>query len=662
MRFLAPLTVTVMLASVAAPAGAGQLPHYGSLPRSTGGGLQGASVPQVPDLQPQAAPVPQLPAQKPATTAAVCGTPVPPPAALPPGGSPPVVYALGPCFTVQGGSSAVEPATYLFYIQTRPSRPSQGVWVSYDEKSVLDDFTRLWNTGFLDDLSIEVDDYVFSNGVVGKLITYHMEERERIKIVDYEGSKQLDQTKIEEKLREEEVRIALDSFVDPAKIRRVQDIVKEMLGEKGFQAATVTHALTPMSGGPKLVHLTFHIDEGPKVRMRDVEFVGNQAIGDFWLKRQMKSNKEQWFLSFITGRGTFQEAKFEEDADNVLSYYRNKGYMAARVGEPDLKDLEDSSDRRTRWVQLRIPVQEGARYRVGDVTFEGNTIVKVEALRSLFKMKPGDWYSEKDIRKGMEKARELYGSVGYFDFNLYPDLAPRDMPPRETGGETSPGPSSDQEAADAPKKPVMMNGAPVVDITMRLDEGKQYFVNRITFPGNTTTRDNVIRREIRLVEGGVFNTEALKYSIKRINQLGYFKTIEGDKELTVEKTPNGDNKLDVTLKVEEQNRNQITFGAGVSQWEGFFGQLSFQTANFLGRGETFSVMLQAGSLAQNYQVAFTEPFLFDRAITAGIDLYRRDLNWINYFTQSSVGGNLGFGFPVRDFARLFGNYSLEQTR
>ena len=116
---------------------------------------------------------------------------------------------------------------------------------------------------------------------------------------------------------------------------------------------------------------------------------------------------------------------------------------------------------------------------------------------------------------------------------------------------------------------------------MRVQEGKQYFVNRITFLGNTTTRDNVIRREMRLVESGVFNTEALKYSVRRLNQLGYFKPLEGD-AIGVEKTPGADNKVDVKLQFEEQNRNQLTFGAGVSQFEGFFGQLSFQTSNFLG--------------------------------------------------------------------------------
>ena len=121
-----------------------------------------------------------------------------------------------------------------------------------------------------------------------------------------------------------------------------------------------------------------------------------------------------------------------------------------------------------------------------------------------------------------------------------------------------------------------------------MTEGEQYFVNRITFTGNTTTRDNVIRREMRLVEGRVFNTEALKYSVRRLNQLGYFKTLEEPREgVDVQKTPgNEKNEVDVTLKLEEQNRNQLTFGAGVSQFEGFFGQLSFQTSNFLGRGES----------------------------------------------------------------------------
>jgi outer membrane protein insertion porin family len=196
---------------------------------------------------------------------------------------------------------------------------------------------------------------------------------------------------------------------------------------------------------------------------------------------------------------------------------------------------------------------------------------------------------------------------------------------------------------------------------MRLQEGKQYFVNRITFVGNTTTRDNVIRREMRLVEGGLFNTEALKYSVRRLNQLGYFKNLEGQDDIQVDKTAGKDQNVDVTLKFEEQNRNQLTFGAGVSQWEGVFGQLAFQTANFMGRGESLTVSMQAGSRAQNYQLSFSEPFLFDRNITGGIDIFKRNLQYIGYYTQKSTGGNLVFGFPVADFSRMFVNYSYERT-
>jgi outer membrane protein insertion porin family len=358
----------------------------------------------------------------------------------------------------------------------------------------------------------------------------------------------------------------------------------------------------------------------------------------------MKDTKQQWWLSWVSGRGTYQESKFEADAELVVEHYRNEGYVTARVGQPELKYIEDSADMKTRWVQLRIPVDEGKRYRVGEFKFEGNTVVKTEALRPLFKMKEGDFYNEKRVRKGLESARELYGTGGYFEFTAFPELIPRDV---DENGQ--------------PRKDLPPGTPPLVDVTMRVQEGAQYFVNRITFVGNTTTRDNVIRREMRLVENGVFNTEALKFSVRRLNQLGYFKSLE-DQGINVEKTPNAENKVDVTLKLEEQNRNQLTFGAGVSQFEGVFGQLSFQTANFLGRGETFSIAVQAGERAQNYQLSFSEPFLFDRAITGGIDLYKREIRYISQFSQASKGGNLIFGFPVADFTRMFVNYSYEQVQ
>jgi outer membrane protein insertion porin family len=588
----------------------------------------------------QAPPAPSPPAQ--------------PAAVLPPEGSGPLLRFIELRFHPEN-VSVIDPNTYLYYIQTQTSRPSAGVWVPYDERaeeSLIEDFRRLWNTKFLDNLWIEVQDAPWPNGVVGKHVIFHMEERQRVKIVDYTGSgaDKLDRTKIDEKLKEKNAIIRLDSFIDEAQVRRVEGILREMLAEKGYHFGQVRHQIQQVAGGPKLVHLTFHIDEGPQIKIRRIDFVGNRAIGDGSLQRKMKENKAQWFLSFLTGRGTYREDKFAEDAEKIIEYYREKGYIMARVGQPEMTFLEDSEDGKTRWVELRIPVTEGERYRISSFGFDGNKVVKTEALQELFKkLKPGTHYNEKHIRKGLEKARELYGSLGYFEFTAFPDLRPRPA----AAADTADGARGAPAAGRLP--------GPLVDVTMRVQEGKQYFVNRITFVGNHTTRDSVIRRELRLYENGVFNTEALKFSIRRLNQLGYFKQLEGD-AVQVDKAPGTDNKVNVTLKLEEQNRNQLTFGAGVSQFEGFFGQLSFQTANFMGRGETLTVSAQSGSRAQNYQLAFTEPFLFDRPITGGIDLFKRDIRFINQFTQKSVGGNLIFGFPVADFTRMFLNYSYERVR
>ena len=598
-----------------------------------------------------------------------CGQQVAAPRAQPPAGSDPIVLAFGPCFEAQGGTSVIEPQTYLYYIQLKQSRPSENVWVPYDattEKTIGEDFHRLWNTNFLDNLWVEARDYTFPNGVVGKVVSYNMEERQRVKIVDYVGSKKIEVSKIDEKLKEASAQIRLDSFIDPGLVRKVEGIVREMLREKGFQFADVTHEIQEIPGGPKLIHLTFKMEEGPKVRVRRIEFVGNKAVSDGVLKHQMKENSERgafqdavhfprWLFSLIGDKGTYQEAKFDEDAEKIVAYYRDNGYIRANVGVPELTLLSDSADKKTRWVELRIPITEGARYKVGSFDVAGNTVVKTDFLKPLFKMNEGEYYAEKHIRKGLEKAREVYGTGGYFEFTGYPDLKPRD--------DTNPNLPEAPDALKAlePAKPASP-GPPLVDVTMRMQEGMQFFVNRITFTGNTTTRDNVIRREMRLVEDGVFNTEALKFSVKRLNQLGYFKALEGTKDVDVQKTPNETNKVDLKLKLEEQNRNQLTFGAGVSEFEGVFGQLSFQTANFLGRGESLTLSLQTGSRAQNYSLAFTEPFLFDRNITGGINLFRTDVRYISQFTQRSTGAVVTFGFPISGFSRMFANYSFQRVR
>ena len=198
---------------------------------------------------------------------------------------------------------------------------------------------------------------------------------------------------------------------------------------------------------------------------------------------------------------------------------------------------------------------------------------------------------------------------------------------------------------------------------MKMVEGERYFVNRITFAGNSTTRDNVVRRELRVYEGGVFDTNGLTESVRRLNQLGYFKPLEGkSEEIQISIPPGLQNRVDLKIKFEEQNRNQLQFGAGVSQFDGFFGQLSFQTSNFLGRGETLGVTLQKGSQARQYQVSFSEPYLWDRPITIGTDVYTRQFIFPLLYSQQSTGGNVVLGLPLADWTRFFTGYSYEKVR
>ena len=335
-----------------------------------------------------------------------------------------------------------------------------------------------------------------------------------------------------------------------------------------------------VDGGPKLVHVTFNITEGPKVKIGEIDFIGNKALSDGKLGKKMKENKAKGFFGFIIGGGTFKEEKFAEDADKVEALLPRRGYIEARVGQPETEGPRGLEGQEDPIGRVADPDHGREGVPIGKIDFEGNKIVNARRFGRCSAQDGRHLQREADS----QGVREDQGSVRHRRVHRVQWVsgpAPRAAHaarPTETRVPTSPRPAHRTRGQD---------GKPIVDVMIRLQEGKQYFVNRITFVGNTTTRDNVIRREVRLVERGVFNTEALKKSIKRLNQLGYFKPLEGE-AIGVDKTPNVDNKVDIRLKFEEQNRNQLTFGAGVSQYDGFFGQLSFQTSNFLGRGETFT--------------------------------------------------------------------------
>jgi outer membrane protein insertion porin family len=632
-----------------------------------------APVPQAPPAQPTPAPA-QGPLPPGTLTRSACGNPLPAPSVTPPAGTT-FIWTFDFCFPTQGEQGPnIESETYLFYIRftSLVSQPKEGIWNPWTEQArevAVNDFKRLMNeTTFLDDLRIEVTDFTFPNGAVGRSVSYIMEERERVKIVDYrdgkgEPIKIIKRSDIDEKLREKDIAMRLDAFVDPQMIRRVETVLDELMTEKGFANPRISHKLTPVAGGPKLVNVTFVVDEGPKDKISRLDFTGNTAISDGRLAKQIKENKPKgsiFTLGFLKGGGTWKETAFEEDAARIVDHLQSEGYARARVGQPELRVLRESKDGSEREIELRIPVVEGPRYRMGQLTFENNKVFPANVLRPLYKMEPGDWYSRKKLYDGFRTTQQAYGQGGFMEWTPAPMFKYSDDP------------DPIQQAATALVPPMLLateepkagkQPDPIVDVSVLFQEGPQYLVNRITFTGNTTTRDNVIRREMRLYEGNVFDTEALKFSVRRLNQLGYFSEIHGDdRDTKIDKNTDRPNTVDITMRLSEQNRNQLTFGAGVSQYEGVFGQLAFQTSNFLGRGESLTVQMTAGDRSQNYQLAFTEPYLLDRNITGGFDFFKRSLDYIGYYTQKSAGGNLIFGVPVANFSRMFFNYAYESVK
>jgi outer membrane protein insertion porin family len=519
--------------------------------------------------------------------------------------------------------------TLLFYVSTKAGD-------RYDEARLRADFRRLWGTGFLDDLQLETRD-----GARGKAVIFRVSERKRVQIVDYRGSKELTATTIADELKKRNLAIAIDSFYDLAKARRVEKVIEEMLAAQGRPFGKARHDAKAVGGAG--LQLSFVIEDGPKARIREIAFDGNAVFSDSQLRRRLKLKPAGfWNLSWLGGKATYTDDKWAGSADDprgdqgrLEDFYLDHGYVQVRVGQPRVSYTDGRAGlfgkKPVKWIRLLVPVTEGDQYRVGEVRFEGLTVFKEDFVRPLFKLKTGDVYDDSRFKKGLDKLRDFYGSVGHFQW---------------TGGT--------RRKPDPERK--------VVDVTLTMEEDKRYYVGRIRFAGNESTRDKVIRREVFLNEGDVLNTEALKLSIKRINQLGYFKPMEGAPELQPD--AKRDDAIDVTFKVQEQNRNQFTFGGGVSGLEGTFLNASFQTSNFLGGGDTVTLTAQTGSRTRNYQLALTKPYFLDRPITAGFDIFMRRLTYLSVvnfvgYSQQDQGVAVTSGLPVGRFSRLFASYSYE---
>jgi outer membrane protein insertion porin family len=485
----------------------------------------------------------------------------------------------------------------------------------YDPLVVERDFNSLWNTGYFENVQIERVD----TPKCVQLIIY-VQEKPTIREINYKGLNAVTQSDVLDRFKKAKVPLSVESQFDETKIARAVVVLKDLLAEHGHQFSTITPEVKKIP--PASVAITFNIKEGPTVKVGKIAFQGNANLSDRTLRAAMKNLKpigipHSIILENLFAR-TFDASKLDEDTERVRAAYQDRGYFKAQTGEPTthVRDagglnpftLRPSKGKR---IDILMPVEEGERYRLAGITFTGNTHVpNVKALRSQFTQKDGEYFNRTQFSKGLDQLRKSYGALGYI--NMVGNPVP---------------------AIDDAKKTITLN----IDI----DEGKPFYVSRIEFQGNTITRDKVIRRELLLEEGQVYNSQLWDLSILRLNQLNYFETLKAEQD-SESRQNTEDGTVDLLLKLKEKGKNSIGLNGGISGLSGTFIGLNYETNNFLGLGETLSVQANIGDLSRTISFGFTEPYLRDKPITVGAQIFATKYDFNPSKSQSTTGavGNL----------------------
>ncbi len=501
----------------------------------------------------------------------------------------------------------------------------------YDEAGLQRDFSSLWNSGYYEDIRFEREE-----SPKGFILHIYLKERPTIRSIEYRGLNSVTNSDVLEKYKERKVGLSVESQYDPTKLKKAEVVLKDLLAAHGRQFSIIRAEVRPIP--PAAVGVTFVVKEGPKVKVGKIKFEGNKKLGARRLRSAMKNTKpigipRSIFLENIFSR-TFDSTKLQEDAERVRFEYQKAGYFKAIVSDPttQLRDVGrnfiNPFSKAGKRVDITIPVEEGDRFTLGKITFKGNkAVTNLPALRKLFPMKDGEIFNTENVRKGLEGLRKAYGSLGYINFTPVPDT-------------------------------IIHDENKTIDVEVDLDEGKPYYIRRIEFVGNTTTRDKVIRRELALEEGSVYNSELWELSLLRLNQLQYFEPLKPEQDSDTKRNDK-DATVDLTLKVKEKGKNSIGLTGGVSGLSGSFIGLNYETNNFLGLGETLRVEANVGSRERNIVFGFSEPYLFDRPLNVGFTIFNRRYNF-NQVKEVEIARQQQINLP-QEVLDAFQNYSSNST-
>ena len=478
-------------------------------------------------------------------------------------------------------------------------RVKSAIGSPFSPSQLSEDVRAVFALGFFDDVQLKIED--FEGGVkVGFVVV----ERPFVRDVDFVGNKHASTSDLQDKID-----LRLGGVYNPVDVQRARERMKDHYESEGYFEVQITPDIEKFPDGD--VKVVFTINEGRQMKIEQIVIRGNRGLTDKQIKNAMATQERQYYIL----RGTVQRQKLDEDVDRILQLYNDHGYIQARVESHDV-----TVDREKARVTINVVVVEGSQHRVASVSFTGVALLPESEVRRQVKLKAGDVFSRSLLRDSVKAIEDLYSNIGRASAEVNPKL---DMLPENQ-----------------------------IAIVFELNEGPTVYVERINVVGNVRSQDKILRRELQMAEGEIFTLQKMQRSKQRLTNLGYFEKVEVNTAPGSDKT-----KIVVNVDVTERPTGLFSIGGGFSSADGAIGTVDLSQNNFLGRGWVAGIKIRAGANVQQGQVSFTEPWLFDRPLSAGFDLFSTRRQFVEY-DYNTIGGGLRLSHPFEEFWRWHLGYRL----
>ncbi|WP_085315899.1 outer membrane protein assembly factor BamA [Derxia lacustris] len=519
----------------------------------------------------------------------------------------PAAYAVDP-FVIKDirveGVQRTEPGTVFSYLPFR-------IGDSYNDEKGAAAIRALYAAGFYRDVRLEVE---------GETLVVTVEERPAISSINFSGAKEFEADKLKQALRD--VGIAEARTFDRSQLDRAEQELKRLYLSRGKYAVSISTTVTPQERNR--VAINFTIEEGDVATIKQIHFVGTKAFTEKELLKEIQLTTPGWFTWF-SKRDQYSKQKLTADLETLRSFYLNRGYLEFNVESTQVSITPDKRD-----IYITVAITEGQKYTVSDVKLAGDLLDKRAELETALVLKPGQTFSGQDLNDSIKQINEKLGNYGYAfsNANASPDI--------------------DREKS-------------TVAFTIVVDPGRRVYVRRVNIAGNARTRDEVIRRESRQLEGGYFDGERVRQSRDRIDRLGFFEEVKVDSP-AVSAAPD---LLDVNYTVKERATGTLNVGAGFSSTDKLVLTASISQNNLFGTGNSLSFEVNTSKVNRTFAISQTNPYFTVDGISQGFDIYTRTYNPTSLnlgdYKVRSTGAGVRFGFPVSDFNTVVFGLNAENT-